>query len=122
MGAENYNSNSANPSPDSDRTGPTGRQVKNFWTGSKGGVFWWTFHDFFIFHINQALEMCKLNNCGLPCCECVVTLPVGVLLGCYMRFTKLCLLVSGGGKTDGAWMHLGRGTHLTIEITFKVIF
>lgn len=66
--------------------------------------------------------MCKLNNCGLPCCECVVTLPVGVLLGCYMRFTKLCLLVSGGGKTDGAWMHLGRGTHLTIEITFKVIF
>ena len=51
MGAENYNSNSANPSPDSDRTGPTGRQVNNFWTGSKGGVFLVDIPRFFSFFI-----------------------------------------------------------------------
>ena len=47
MGAENYNSNSANPSPDSCTTGPAGQE---FLLDQKELFFWWKFHIFFIFH------------------------------------------------------------------------
>lgn len=48
MGAENYNSNSANPSPDSCTTGPAGQE---FLLDQKGVVFFGGNSTiFFIFH------------------------------------------------------------------------